>query len=163
MEDASRHAQIEALAELKKVLDDKGADELDVRDAAIRAVNRFDASIGAHHMWRPYSRRESADAKIRDEAARLGAAGVERHPEYRGRLRRRMGELIAEVSIPMTPKTRTDLNEWHIYLRCNEPWRLIAFVTGTLADAEMRGADALAELRDTANHELAAQTETATS
>ena len=73
-----------------------------------------------------------------------------------------MGELIAEVSIPMTPKRDGPQRVAHLLemQRALEAHRLR---DGTLADAEMRGADALAELRDTANHELAAQTETATS
>ena len=71
MNDADRHDQIEKLAELKRVLDDQGADELDIRDAATRAVNAFDGSIAEHARWRPYSRRGSSDPEIRREAARL--------------------------------------------------------------------------------------------
>ena len=42
MEDADRHDQIESLATLKRLLDDDKADNDDIRDAAIRVVNRFD-------------------------------------------------------------------------------------------------------------------------
>ena len=99
MNDADRHDQIKSLTELKRVLDDKTADADDIRDAAIRAVNRFDASIAAHDRWQPYSRRGSSDPGTRAEAAALGEARVEHHPAYRGRLRRRIGELIAEVVV----------------------------------------------------------------
>ena len=47
MDDADRQAQLESLRALKTVLDDENADADDIRDAAIRAVNRFDASIAA--------------------------------------------------------------------------------------------------------------------
>ena len=47
MNDVDRHDQIEALKILKELLDDENADASDIRDAAIRAVNRFDASIAA--------------------------------------------------------------------------------------------------------------------
>ena len=99
MNDADRHDQIEALTALKGLLDDDDADGDEIRDAAIRAVNRFDASIAAHSEWQTYSRRGSSDAGTRAEAAELGKAGVERHPEYRGRLRRRIGNSIAQVVI----------------------------------------------------------------
>ena len=102
MNDADRHDQIEALTALKDLLDDENADADDIRDAAIRAINRFDASIAAHGGWRPYSRRGSSDPKIRAQADRLGRAGVERHPEYRGRLRRRIWSTIAEIAITET-------------------------------------------------------------
>ena len=93
----------------------------------------------------------------------LGAAGVERHPEYRGRLRRRIGELIAEVAIPTTPKMSSDLNEWSIYLRCSDPWKRVAVMMGSLADAEMRGAAALPELPDAARLDPPAATDAARS
>ena len=60
MNDADRHDQIEALTELKRLLDDEAADAGDIRDAGIRAVNRFDASIAAHGGWQAYSRRGSS-------------------------------------------------------------------------------------------------------
>ena len=61
MNDSDRHDQIEALAELKRLLDDEeGANADDIRDAAIRAVNRFDHSIAVHDDWHAYSRRCSA-------------------------------------------------------------------------------------------------------
>ena len=47
MDDADRRAQLESLRALKTVLDDENADADDIRDAAIRTVNRFDASIAA--------------------------------------------------------------------------------------------------------------------
>ena len=48
MNDADRHDQIEALTVLRGLLNDENAEASDIRDAAIRAVNRFDASIAAH-------------------------------------------------------------------------------------------------------------------
>ena len=72
MNDSDRHDQIEALAELKRLLDnEEGADADDIRDGAIRAVNRFDHSIAVHDDWHAYSRRGSSDADdIRDGAIR---------------------------------------------------------------------------------------------
>ena len=112
MNDSDRHDQVEALAELKRLLDDEAADAGDIRDAGIRAVSRFDASIAAHGGWQAYSRRGSSDPGTRAEAAQLGNAGVERHPEYPGRLRRRIGGSIAEIAIreraPQTAARRTN-------------------------------------------------------
>ena len=103
--DADRHDQIEALRTLKTLLDDDNGDVHDIRDAAIRAVNRFDSSIAAHGRWKPYSRRGSSDPEIRAEADRLGRAGVECHPQYRGRLRRRIASAFAEIAITETPES----------------------------------------------------------
>ena len=51
MDDADRHDQIESLARLKELLDQvddhPNIDESDVRDAATRAVNLFDAPAQA--------------------------------------------------------------------------------------------------------------------
>ena len=80
MNDADRHDQIETLTELKRVLDDEAADADDIRDAAIRAVNRFDASIAAHDGWRPYSRRGSSDPETRTEADSSGRPGSNATP-----------------------------------------------------------------------------------
>ena len=162
MDDADRHDQIEALTELKRLLDDEDADRNDIRDAAIRAVNRFDASIAAHDGWRPYSRRGSSDPETRAEADQLGKAGVERHPEYRGPLRRRVGNAIAEIAIKETAAEDGDAtaensqddtaqmprvaSTWRINLYHHGPWTLLATTTGSLADAEMAGARRLAEL-----------------
>ena len=162
MNDADRHDQIEALTDLKGLLDDDDADADEIRDAAIRAVNRFDASIAAHSGWRTYSRRGSSDAGTRAEADQLGKAGVERHPEYRGRLRRRIWNSIAEIVVRSTglketdagnrenhqasPDARQHSGEWRIELRHNGPWTHLSTSSGSLADAEMVGARRLAEL-----------------
>ena len=162
MNDSDRHDQIEALAELKRLLDDEESDRNDIRDAGIRAVNRFDASIAAHDKWEPYSRRGSSDPGTRAEASELGKAGVERHPEYRGRLRRRIGNAIAEISIKETtaedgdasarnardqePELRRVASRWQIHLRQNWPWTHVTTTTGSLANIEMVGARRLAEL-----------------
>ena len=165
MNDADRHDQIETLTELKRVLDNEAADADDIRDAAIRAVNRFDASIAAHDGWRPYSRRGSSDPWTRAEADELGKAEVERHPEYRGRLRRRIGNAIAEIAIKETTaanghtaigESRNDERElrgatrgastWQVHLCHKRPWTLVVTTTGSLADAEMAGARRLAAL-----------------
>ena len=162
MNDADRHDQIEALTALKGLLDEEHADANEIRDAAIRAVNRFDASIAAHSGWEIYSRRGSSDAGTRAEAAELGAAGVERHPEYHGRLRRRMRRSIAEIAVRNIGLNETDArdranqqeapdghhhaNVWQIELRHNGPWTHLSTTGGSLADAAMIGARALAEL-----------------
>ena len=165
MNDADRHDQIETLTELKRVLDDEGADADDIRDAAIRAVNRFDASIAAHDGWQPYSRRGSSDPGTRAEAHQLGETGVERHPEYRGRLRRRIGNLIAQIAIkeapaeagnattdesrddePVLRRAKRGTSTWRIQLYHHRPWTLVVTTTGSLADAEMAGARRLAAL-----------------
>ena len=162
MNDADRHDQIEALTALKALLDDENADEHDVRDAAIRAVNRFDASIAAHGGWKPYSRRGSSDPETRAEADRLGRAGVERHPEYHGRLRRRLQSTIAEIAITGTragdgepspeagqgqrPSAPAPARAWRITLRDVEPWVHFRTTTGSFEDALMIGAQRLAEL-----------------
>ena len=162
MNDPDRHDQIESLTELKRVLDDETADADDIRDAEIRAVNRFDASITAHDRWRPYSRRGSSDPGTRAEAAALGETRVEHHPAYRGRLRRRIGDLIAEIVVTHTgpqdadahdrdeehdpPDSGQQRSHWQIHLRYKRPWTLVATSSGTLADAEMGGARKLAEL-----------------
>ena len=136
MSDSDRHDQIEALAELKRLLDDENADADDIRDAAIRAVNRFDRSIAAHDGWQAYNRRGSSDAGTRAEAAQLGSAGVERHPEYRGRLRRRIGSSIAQIAINETGsqdgdpsagdylhhEVRPGTTSWQINLLHNGEW-----------------------------------------
>ena len=163
MNDADRHDQIEALTALKSVLDDENADVYDVRDAAIRAVNRFDASIAAHGGWKPYSRRGSSDPEIRAEADRLGRAGVERHPEYHGRLRRRrLRTTIAEIAITETrggdgapsrgdddrerPGARRGASRWRINVRDFRPWVHFKTTDGSFLNAEMIGAQRLAEL-----------------
>ena len=162
MNDSDRHDQIEALAELERLLDDEAADAGDIRDAGIRAVNRFDASIAAHGGWQAYSRRGSSDPGTRAEAAQLGNAGVERHPEYPGRLRRRIGGSIAEIAIRETcatdggapdkrsrqypPDAGSTSSVWMIELRHGGPWTHVSTSGGRLADAEMIGARRLAEL-----------------
>ncbi len=160
MNDSDRHDQIEALAELKRLLDDEGADADDIRDAGIRAVNRFDRSIAAHDGWQAYSRRGSADRGTRAEAARLGNAGVERHPEYRGRLRRRIGTSIAQIAINETGsqdgdptagdvlhhRLRRGTTSWQINLLHNGEWVRRSTTSGSLADAEMAGARELAAI-----------------
>ena len=80
LEDPDGHHQIEALATLKRVVDDDVVDHDDVRDAAVRAVNRFDSNIAAHDGWRPYSRRGSSDPSIRAEADELGKLGSSATP-----------------------------------------------------------------------------------
>ena len=160
MNDADRHDQIEALSALKGLLDDETAEDDDIRDAAIRAVNRFDASITAHSGWEIYGRRGSSDAGTRAEAAELGRAGVERHPEYRGRLRRRIGTSIAQIAINETGsqdgdptagdvlhhKLRRGTTSWQINLLYNGEWVRRSTTSGSLADAEMAGARKLVEL-----------------
>ncbi len=160
MNDSDRHDQIEALAELKRLLDDENADADDIRDAAIRAVNRFDRSIAAHDGWQAYSRRGSSDAGTRAEAAQLGNTGVELHPEYRGRLRRRIGTSIAQIAINETGSQDGDPNagdhlhhrlrrrttSWQINLLHNGEWILRSTASGSLTDAEMAGARELAAL-----------------
>ena len=162
MNDADRHDQIEALTALKDLLDDENADADDIRDAAIRAVNRFDASIAAHGGWRPYSRRGSSDPKIRAQADRLGRAGVERHPEYRGRLRRRIWSTIAEIAITETresdgepdpeddrgqgPRAGRSASAWRINLRDFGAWGHFKTTAGSFENAKMIGARRLAEL-----------------
>ena len=160
MSDSDRHDQIEALAELKRLLDDENADADDIRDAAIRAVNRFDRSIAAHDGWQAYNRRGSSDAGTRAEAAQLGSAGVELHPEYRGRLRRRIGTSIAQIAINETGsqdgdpsagdylhhRLRRRTTSWQINLLHNGEWILRSTTSGSLTDAEMAGARELAAL-----------------
>ena len=162
MNDADRHDQIEGLTILKRLLDDENADADDIRDAAIRAVNRFDLSIAAHGGWRPYNRRGSSDPETRAEADQLGKAGVERHPEYHGRLRRRIGNSIAQIVIRETfatdggstdqrtrqhaPDTGSIGSVWRIELRHGGPWTHVSTTCARLADAEMIAARRLAEL-----------------
>ena len=104
MDDADRHDQIDALTTLKRILDDD-ADDADVRDAAIRAVNRFDASIAAHDDWRPYRRRGPGDPSTRAEADELGRQGVEQHRVYRGRLRRSVRGTMMTITIRESRRT----------------------------------------------------------
>lgn len=162
MNDADRHDQIEALTDLKGLLDDEDAADDEIRDAAIRAVNRFDASIAAHSGWQTYSRRGSSDAGTRAETAELGKAGVECHPEYRGRLRRRIGNSIAEIAVTSSRQKETDArdlenhhdspvahhhsSDWRVELRHDGPWIHVSTTSGSLVDAEMIGARRLAEL-----------------
>ena len=154
---------IDALATLKRLLDDDTADNDDIRDEAVRAVNRFDASIAAHQSWRPYSRAGSSNPDIRDEAGRLARHGVERHPEYRGRLRRRLNGTVAMIEIRETPQSIDNRREphaaghrspdaswrgieWRIELRHDGPWKHVSTTRGPLANAEMIGARRLAKL-----------------
>ena len=152
----------DALATLKGLLDDDSADTDDIRDAAIRAVNRFDASIAAHDGWRPYSRRPSSDPETRAEAERLGNLGVERHAEYRGRLRRQISDSIAEILITETrtsdgdptprdgqgeqPNAPARATAWRIKLRISGPSVHLKTNGRSFHDAEMIGAQRLAEL-----------------
>ena len=164
--DADRHDQIDALATLKRLLDDDTADHDDIRDAAVQAVNQFDSSIAAHDGWRPYSRRGSSDPSIRAEADELGKLGVERHPEYRGRLRRRVGDLLKTNTIrkeqdaePGPSRTTTGVNDlsadaqstatWWVEMSDGEAREVVGRTRGRLVDAEMMGARYLASLRDT--------------
>ena len=162
MNDSDRHDQIEALAELKRLLDDKdGADADDIRDAGIRVVNRFGRSIAVHDYWHAYSRRGSSDPGTRAEAAQLGSAGVERHPEYRGRLRRRIGSSIAHIAINeqgsqdgdstagdyLHHELRHSTTRWEVNLLHNGEWARCSTTHGSLADAEMAGARELAALK----------------
>ena len=162
MNDSDRHDQIEALAELKRLLDDEeGADADDIRDAAIRVVNRFGRSIAVHDYWHAYSRRGSSDPGTRAEAAQLGSAGVELHPEYRGRLRRRIGSSIAYIAINekgsqdgdstagdyLHHELRHGTTRWEVNLLHNGEWARCSTTRGSLADAEMAGARELAALK----------------
>ena len=142
MNDADRHDQIAALDSLKTLLDDDTADASDVRDAAIRAVNSFDMSIRRHHDWRPYTQRGAGDANIRSAVADLGKRGVEHHPEYPGRLRRRVGGVTAEAAIR---ETRTN---WKVEIGYTGLWKEVGN-SRSRADAEMIGARHLADLRET--------------
>ena len=148
MEDADRHDQIESLATLKELLDrvqdDPDIDDSDVRDAAIRAVNAFDESIARHDSWRPHHGR-GVETK-RGHARQLAEIGVECHPEYPGRLRRRMGARTAQVAITTTVRKPGNLTEWTVKMRLDGPWTTIATVVGSPADAEMRGARELGKL-----------------
>ena len=126
MNDADRHDQIEALTDLKGLLDDEDAADDEIRDAAIRAVNRFDASIAAHSGWQTYSREGIIGRRD---------TGVECHPEYRGRLRRRIGNFAHHHS-----------SDWRVELRHDGPWTHVSTTSGSLVDAEMIGARRLAEL-----------------
>ena len=137
MEDADRHDQIESLTTLKWLLDDGKADENEIRDAAIRVVNRFDTSIDAHGNWKPYSRRGSINPDIRTATDQLGKRGVERHPECRGRLRRRIDDAIVEIRITETTSGRK------IEARHDGPWHEVGTTTKPLADAEMMAAQHL--------------------
>ena len=102
------------------------------------------------------------DPETRAEAERLGKAGVERHAEYRGRLRRRISGSIAEIVITETqtsdgdrsprdrqgeqPNARTCATAWRINLRVSGPWVHFKTTGGSFHDAEMIGAQRLAEL-----------------
>ena len=150
MKDADRHDQIESLATLKELLDrvqdDPDINGSDVRDAAIRAVNAFDESIRRHHLWRPYHGR-GVEAK-RGHARHLAEIGVEYHPEYPGRLRRRMAARTAQVAIATTGRQPGNLTEWTVKMRLDGPWTTIATVVGSFADAEIRGTRELGKLRE---------------
>ena len=98
-ENADRHDRIDAYATLKTLLDDDAATTDEIRDAATRAVNRFEASIEAHGHWRPYGRRGSSNPYTPAAADSLGQRGVERRPEYRGWLGRRVDGTIAQIAI----------------------------------------------------------------
>ena len=150
MEDADRHDQIEALSTLKelldKVQDDPDITESDLRDAAIRAVNAFDTSIATHDSWRRY---EGLDAEATDGDGRQPAeSGVDYHPEYPGRLRRRVGARTAHIAIPEAAEEHGNLHEWTINMRLDGSWTTIATVVGSCADAKVRGARELAKLRE---------------
>ena len=134
MEDSDRHDQIEALAALKTLLDDTHAepDPDEIRDAAIRAVNQFDASIAKHdERWSPYARRTASDPDIRRAATAMGSAGVERHLEYPGLLRRSIDGMMTEIRIRETGK------ESKIEQRDIGSWHTIATTSLPLAAAEM--------------------------
>ena len=150
MEDADRHDQIESLATLKELLDrvqdDPDVDETDVRDVAIRAVNAFDESIARHDSWRPYEGLEVETADNTDP--HLTESGVEYHPEYPERLRRRVGARTAHIAIPDAAEEHGNLHEWTINMRLDGPWTTIATVVGSCADAKVRGARELAKLRE---------------
>ena len=140
MKDADRYEQIESLTTLKRVLDATDADDSEVRDAAIRVVNQFDASIAAHDHWSPYSRRGSNDPDIRSEAAELGKCGVERHHLYRSRLRRLTNGTMAEIRIIETTEG------WKLTLRHKSSWQDIGSTTESRLDGEMIGARHLVSL-----------------
>ena len=140
MEDADRYDQIEALSKLKRLLDENEPDDADIRDAAIRVINRFDASLTAHKNWHPYSRRCARDRNVRKEADELGNAGVEYHREYERRLRRRIGSRTAEIRIRERP------GELTIELRNDSPWRAITTTSLPLPDAKMIAARRLSNL-----------------
>ena len=149
MEDADRHDQIEALSTLKelldKVQDDPDITESDVRDAAIRAVNAFDTSIARHDSWRRY---EGLDAEATEGDGRQPSkSGVEYHPEYPGRLRRRLGAGTVHVAIPEAALTYGNVDEWTIKMRLDGPWTTIATVVGSCADAMVRASRELLKLR----------------
>ena len=110
----------------------------------------------------PYSRRGSSDPETRAEVERLANTGVERHPEYRGRLRRRIRGSLAELTITETGTSEGDpsaqdaqaerppalgcASSWRIDLRAGGPWVHFKTTVGSFHDAEMIGAQRLAEL-----------------
>ena len=150
MEDADRHDQIEALSTLKelldKVQDNPDITESDVRDAAIRAVNTFDASIAKHDSWRRY---EGLDAEAAEGDGRQPSeSNVEYHPEYPGRLRRRLGTGTAHIAIPEAALSYGNVDEWTIKMRLDGPWTTTATVVGSCADAMVRAARELLKLRE---------------
>ena len=164
MDDADRYDQIEGLARLKRLLDDDDADESDVRDAAIRTVNHFDASIAAHDDWRPYSRRAASSLSVRAEADELGRRGVEHHPMYRGRLRRRVGEVTMTITIRESavgrsvrsratseqehgrPSPEPTTQRWALERATTNIGTVVGRVEGRLVDAELMAARHLARL-----------------
>ena len=150
MEHADRHDQIESLATLKELLDrvqdDPNVHETDVRDAAIRAVNAFDTSIAQHDSWRPYEGLEVETADNTD--SHLTESAVEYHPEYPGRLRRRVGARTAHIAIPEAALNYGNMDEWTIRMQLEGPWTTITTVVGSGADAMMRGARELLKLRE---------------
>ena len=100
MNDADRHDQIEALTALKDLLDDENADADDIRDAAIRAVNRFDASIAAHGGYGPKRTGSGEPASSATRSTAVGYAGGSGAPSRRSRSPKR-GRAMAS----QTPKT----------------------------------------------------------